>query len=174
VIDDEHPGRARALRRARSGRGTGTGCDEQGRVTLLVLFYLVVCAGLVLAVSSAAAVHLARHRLQATADAAALDAADALDEGRFYGEGAGDRSRPVPVADVTVRDSVRRYLAAAGAEERLPGLAVAGPTGTSDGVTAEVTLTMIAPVPVLGALLDRWSQGVPVTVTSRARAAQKP
>jgi hypothetical protein len=151
--------------------GASSERPDDGRILLLVLVYVAVCAGLVLVVTSAAAVHLARHRLQSVADAAALDAADALDAARFYGEGAGGPTRPVPVADATVRDSVTAYLATAGTGERLAGLAVGPSTGTADGVTAEVALTATVPVPLVGALLDGWSQGVPVAVTARARAA---
>jgi uncharacterized membrane protein len=144
--------------------------DDAGRIALLVLVDVLVAAALIAVVTSATAVHLARHRLQAVADAAALDAADALDRDRFYTRGAGSADAPVPLTDTTVRDAVQAYLAAADAASRFADLAMAPPTGTADGTAAEVTLVATAPVPLLGGLLAGWSDGIRVTVTARARA----
>ena len=147
---------------------------DEGRVLLLVLVYTVISAALILVVTSAATVHLTRHRLQALADAAALDAADALDAARFYRGGAGSDAAPVPLSQDTVAASVAAYLGAAGPATRFPDLAVGPSTGTPDGTTAEVTLVATAPLPLAGPLLASWSDGVAVTVTGRARARSSP
>ena len=145
---------------------------DGGQVALLVLVDVLVAAALVLVVTSVGAVHLARHRLQAVADAAALDAADALDEGRFYA-GAGRSGTPVPLTAETVHASVTAHLAAAGPDARLPPVAIAA-AGTADGVTADVTLATTVPLPLITFLTSRWSDGVPVAVTGRARAVAVP
>ncbi len=147
---------------------------DEGRVLLLVLVYTLISAALVLVVTSAASVHLTRHRLQTVADAAALDAADALDATRFYRGGAGPDGAPVPLSSDTVADSVTAYLSASGAAGRFQDLAVAPSTGSPDGTTAEVTLVAVSPPPPAGRLLASWSDGVPVTVTGRARARSTP
>ena len=156
---------------------TGRRRDDQGQVTLLVLVYALIALGLVTVVVSASAVHLGRHRLLSVADAAALDAADALDRPGFYGAGGrpgGPRTgeRVVRLSDESVRQSVRAYLADSGADARFTRLTVADPTGTPDGATAEVTLTAVVRLPMVGAVLAPWRDGVPVTVTARARAVQ--
>jgi hypothetical protein len=142
---------------------------------LLIIIYSLIAFSLVTVVVGASAVHLGRHRLLAVADAAALDAADALDRPGFYGAdglsaGPGVGERVVRLSDASVRESVHRYLHDVGAEQRLPGLAATDPTGTPDGSTAEVTLTAVIPLPLVGAVLAPWSDGVPIRVTAHARA----
>lgn len=146
---------------------------------LLIIVYTLIAFSLVTVVVGASAVHLARHRLLAVADAAALDAADALDRPGFYGAGGqsagpGIGQRVVRLSDASVQDSVRRYLLDAGAQRHLPGLTVVDPTGTPDGSTAEVTLTAVIPLPLVSAVLAPWSDGVRIQVTAHARAAPQP
>lgn len=159
---------------------------DGGQVTLLILVYALICFALATVVAGASAVHLGRHRLLAVADAAALDAADALDRPSFYagtagadpgadaGRGAAEAQtadRPVVVlSDESVRRSVQRYLAEARAPDRFYRLAIAEPTGTPDRATAEVTLVAVVRLPVFSSVLAPWSDGVPIRVTSRARA----
>lgn len=155
------------------GCGDG-GHREEGQIALLVIGYLVIVLALVLTAASATGVHLARHRLMAVADGAALDAADALDRQRFYAElgGAGPTSEQVVALTAeSVRASVAGYLAAAPAAAELGDVTVGPGTGSPDGFTAQVTLVTRARLPLLPAVLgDRAA--VTVTVTSRARARQ--
>jgi hypothetical protein len=80
----------------------------------------------------------------------------------------------VQLTDASVRDSVATYLADSRADVRSTRLAIADPTGTPDGVTAEVTLTAVIRLPLVGAVLAPWAGGVPITVTARARAVPMP
>ncbi len=147
---------------------------------LLILGYVVVALLLVTGVAGATAVHLTRHRLVGLADGAALDAADALDLGRFYAAtpgaaaGAAAADDPVPLTDASVRRSVTGYLAVAAPGQPFTGPVVGPGTGSPDGVTAQVTLTTTARVPIVSSVVRPWSDGVRVTVTSRARAAVRP
>ena len=148
---------------------------------LLVLGYTVVVLLLVTVVAGATSVHLTRHRLMAVADAAALDAADALDVPAFYTSGVAATSvdpqvpvDPVPLSDASVRASVAQYLAVAAPLQSFPAPALGAGTGSPDGVTAQVTLTTTARIPLVSAVLRPWAGGLPVTVTARARAAVAP
>ena len=167
---------------SRAARGPGRRVDDDGQLVLLVLVYTLLALALVSVVVSATAVHLARHRLQAVADGAALDAADALDRQRFYaadGTGglpgqAGPAGVPgpggLPVASQAVRQSVDRYLASSDEARALPGLAVVEPTGSPDSLTAQVSLAVPVRVPLLSTLLTAWGSGLEVAVGSRAQA----
>ena len=95
---------------------------DAGQVLPLVLVYTLVAFLLVTVVVDAASVHLERNRLTSLADAAALDAASALDPGRFYQQGAGTGGGVVPVTDESVRAGVRTFLVPLpGSRPRSPG-----------------------------------------------------
>jgi len=142
--------------------------DDEGRIALLSLVFALIAVLLVLTVVSASAVHLQRKRLFAVADAAAADAADAVDERSYYAGGgvAGDGS--VPLTDAGVRASVAAYLA--DADPGLAGLAVEPGTGSPDGRTAEVVLTARLVPPFAAFVPGPFAQGVRAQVTSRAAA----
>ncbi|MBC3762811.1 pilus assembly protein TadG-related protein [Quadrisphaera oryzae] len=117
--------------------------------------------------AAATELHLARTHLLSVADSAALDAADSLDEAAYYRDGVLP-GQGVPLDDAGVRGSATALLARTPQPADLLGLAVAAPTGTPDGQTAEVTLT----ASVRPALLPAWvgdGVTVPLQVTSRAR-----
>ncbi|UER54926.1 hypothetical protein HJG43_10680 [Kineosporiaceae bacterium SCSIO 59966] len=141
---------------------------DDGQVLLLILVYALIALALVTVVASASAVHLERKRLLAVADAAAADAADAVDLDAFYTGGTSPQSG-VPLTDASVRASVQDYLTLLEAPARFEDLAVAPGTGTPDGRTAQVTLTARARPPLLSSVIAAFSDGVPLTVTSRAR-----
>lgn len=138
---------------------------------LLTLVFGALVLTLVLVVASASAVHIERKRLLALADGAAADAADAVDVAAYYGAPAGstDGATRVPLSDASVDAAVREYLGLAPVGE-FDGLRVAEPTGTPDGVTAQVTLTATARPPLIPWVLVPWSDGVALRVTSTARA----
>jgi uncharacterized membrane protein len=148
--------------------------NDDGQILPLVIAYALIAFTLVIVVVDLSAVHLQRQRLFALADGAALDAADALDRSRFYREGARtsvtDATAPVPLTDQTVRTSAERYLVMAASLAGVRDAAVDEPTGTPDGVTAEVTVVGSAHLPLFSFAVERWSDGVPLRATARARA----
>jgi len=167
----------------------GPGPDDAGQILPLVIAYALIVLVLVIVVVDISAVHLQRQRLFSLTDAAALDAADALDRSRFYREGAtgsdgadsvggrSGREEPtvvVPLTDETVRASVESYLKTAAPLARIKDAAVDLPTGSPDGVTAEVTVVGLAKLPLFSFVVGGWSEGVPIHATARARARASP
>jgi hypothetical protein len=136
---------------------------------ILALAYALIALALVLVIASASAVHIERKQLLALADAAALDAADAVDLDLFYGDHPAPRGS-VPLTDSSVRSAVQRHFAQAPSAAGLSGLAISEPTGTPDGITAEVSLRATARPPFVPWALIGWADGIPLHVTSSARA----
>jgi uncharacterized membrane protein len=151
--------------------------NDDGQILPMVIAYALIAFTLVIVIIDITAVHLQRQRLFSLTDAAALDAADALDRARFYREGAaesGDAGVAVLLTDLTVRASVERYLLTAAPLARVSNAAIDDPTGSPDGVTAEVTLSGRATLPLFSFAAARWSDGVPIRATARARARASP
>ncbi len=113
------------------------------------------------------AVQLARVRLVDAADAAALDAADALDEGGAY---AGGLSGGVVLSDATVEQAGTAYLAARSRPDGISAWGIASGTGVVGGDTAVVVVNGVVEVPMTGWLLSALGQQVSIRVESRARA----
>ena len=135
---------------------------DEGRIALLSLGFGLLALVLVLVVVSASAVHLQRKRLYALADAAAADAADALDGATYY-SGDGERL----LSDASVRASAGEYV---DAYADLPGVVVAAGTGTPDGRTAVVALDVDVR-PLFAAFVpEAFAGGIRLSATSRAVA----
>jgi uncharacterized membrane protein len=153
-----------------SSRRLGAIGHDDGQVLLLTLVYGLIAILLVLVVVAASAVHLDRKRLLALADAAALDAADAIDEAAYFEATArAEGIDAVPVTDATVRDSVAAYLQRQQSPNRFVDLSVdTAATGTPDGTTAVVVLTARS-LPLLpDEVAGRFDAGVPLRVTASA------
>jgi hypothetical protein len=134
---------------------------------VLVLGLFVLVTLLVLGAVDVTAAQLARMRLLDTADAAALDAADALDERVAYEQGVLDR---LAVTDESVARAARDHLDRTPLPPGITSWSVVPDTGTSDGATAVVTLQGTATLPMTGWVLESLGGSVTITVTSRARA----
>jgi uncharacterized membrane protein len=146
---------------------------------LLTLAFALIALCLVLVIASASAVHIERKQLLALADAAALDAADAIDLDLFYEGGdqaaagwrrGGITATAVPLSVPGVREAVALHLANAPSAVGLTGLTILEPTGTPDGTTATVTLGAVVRPPFIPWVLVGWSDGIAMRVTSSARA----
>ncbi|WP_432495181.1 pilus assembly protein TadG-related protein [Kineococcus gypseus] len=154
----------------RASSAPALGGEDEGRIALLSLGFALVALVLVLLVVSASAVHLQRVRLHALADAAAADAADALDEGAYYAAGGGVRDAAVPLSDASVRAAAQAHLVAAAAGEDLPGVRLGAGTGSPDGRTAVVELTATVVPPFAALVPEPFARGVALRATSRALA----
>ena len=162
--------------RRRLERASGVRTDDAGQILLLALLYGLIALLLVLVVVAASAVHLDRKRLLALADAAALDAADAVDEAAYFEATArAEGIDAVPVTDATVRESVVAYLQRQDAPSRFIDLSVdTAATGTPDGQSAVVVLTARS-LPLLpDVVAGGFTGGVPLRVTATASSRTVP
>jgi uncharacterized membrane protein len=149
---------------------SGSEPGESGQILILVIGFVTFAILLVLVTVDITALHLQRQELRALTDAAALDAADALDEEDFYREGA--QQRPVSLSDASVQASVRAYLGERPGPADDLKVVVGRPTGALGDTTAQVTLTGRARIPLISLVVRRWAGGVPLESTSRASAQE--
>lgn len=141
---------------------------DDGQITLLALGYFLIALCLVAVVVDATAVHLARTQLQDAADAAALDAADALSGSSVY-EG-GVAGQALPLTDQDVRSQAERYLTTYTPPSRVEAVRLGPATGTDDGRSATVELTARARLPIAAPVVAGFTGGIEVTVRSTASA----
>lgn len=139
--------------------------NDSGHILLITIGLAVVVIALVFVVVSVSALHLERLRLQAAADTIAHDAATALDEAAYYAGG----TATVWLTDHGVRQAAAAFLADYGDRLGVAQARITAPTGTPDGRTAQVTLTVRADVILIPALLSVPS-AVDLTATASARA----
>jgi hypothetical protein len=140
---------------------------DDGQISVLILGLFCIVVLLVIGAIDVTAAQLARMRLLDTADALALDAADALDEGAAYGQGVPGS---IVLTDESVRTAARDHLARPPLPSGITVWGVVPPTGTHDGRTAVVRLQGRATLPMTGGVLSALGGGVTITVESRARA----
>ncbi|MEO6997203.1 MAG: pilus assembly protein TadG-related protein [Terracoccus sp.] len=143
------------------------GHRDEGQISVLILGLFLLVSALVFGAIDVTAAQLARMRLLDTADAVALDAADALDEQSAYRQGLGGR---VALTDASVRESATALLARTPRPVGLSDWAVVPQTGSPDGATAVITVSGHADLPMTGWFLQSLGSGVTITVTARARA----
>ncbi|GAB3593284.1 hypothetical protein GCM10027446_15360 [Angustibacter peucedani] len=146
--------------------------EDDGQITLLAIGYFLVALCLVAVVADATAVHLARTQLQDAADAAALDAADALTGSSVYSGGVTGES--VPLTDRGVRAQAEEYLTSYERPSRLEALVLGDGTGTDDGRSATVELSARARLPIAAPVVASFTGGITVRVRSTARARIEP
>lgn len=144
--------------------------EDDGQIMLLSIFYGLLALALVLVVVSVSAIYLERKQLLALADAVAADAADAIDEGTYFHDGR-PRDPSLPLTDASVHQAAEDYLAAAplGVVD-FESLAIADPTGTPNGTTAEVTLSAVVRPPLVTWVISPWRDGFVISVTASAEA----
>ncbi|HLU42548.1 MAG TPA: pilus assembly protein TadG-related protein [Microthrixaceae bacterium] len=124
---------------------------EEGAGVVLVIGFFVVIVLLVAVVVDASAAYLARQRLTALADSAAIAAADGVQGEQVYERGlpepgAGARIRVDPQA---ARAYVGAHLAASGAAARHPGLSWSVRTD-GDAIVVELRAPFEFPLGVPG------------------------
>ncbi|MEO7061157.1 MAG: pilus assembly protein TadG-related protein [Lapillicoccus sp.] len=140
---------------------------DRGQIAVLIIGLLGVCLALVIGGVDVTAAQIARTRLLDAADAAALDAADALDERAAYAGGIGTS---VPVNDATVQESAAANIASRPRPTGITSWSTGPGTGSPDGRTAVVVLQGVTTLPMTGGILSALGGSVTITVEGRARA----
>jgi uncharacterized membrane protein len=137
---------------------------DSGQITLLVIGFTLVLAVLIAVVVTASRVFLYQRALSTATDGAAIFAANQLDEAAFYAGGAGEH---LPISAVGARQAVAEYVTRTGLAERFEGF---GYVVGTDGRVVTVTFTARVELPLVGAVTDRYSNGVAVTTVALAIA----
>lgn len=140
---------------------------EDGQIAVLVLGLFVIVLVLILGAIDVTAAQLARMRMLDTADAVALDAADALDHDSAYAGGVDGRPA---LSDSSVQRAASDHLARTPLPTGIEHWKLVAPTGSPDGGTAVVSLSGRATLPMTGWVLESLGGEVTITVTSKARA----
>lgn len=122
---------------------------------------LMVCGGI-----TASAAFLAQRDVQSVCDGAAIAAANAIDEGSYFGS--ADRSE-VPLTDQSVAVAVTDYLADASAG---PGTEMDAWSARTDGRTVQVDCTRNVALPFADLFLG--GEDLPRTATASARSPFAP
>lgn len=144
---------------------------ESGQISILLIGLVTVTLTIVMGVVGVTSVQLSRIQVLDAADAAALDASDALATERAYREGVG---AGVPLSDHTVLQAAADHLSRRELPTRLTGWHIAAGTGSPDGRTAVVVVQGTARVPVVTPVLERLGGEVTITMTSSARSDLTP
>lgn len=137
--------------------------DDEGTILILLIFFVLIIAGLITVVVDVSTLFLAQRELQAAADAAVQDAAQHPLVESVYG-GAADA---LPLTQQGVVQAIESYLASSAHRPHDCAASSLIVTATLDGDTAAVTVTCDVPLPFVK-LVDE-SASHKVTVSSRAR-----
>jgi hypothetical protein len=140
---------------------------ESGQISLLVIGFTMLVLLLIVGGVDVTAANLARTRLLDAADAAALDASDAVDIGSAY---RGGLKTAVSITDRSVRQSAAEYLAVEPRPHGISSWALSEGTGSPDGQTSVVRLQGTADIPIGASIFSAFGGSVKITVESRARS----
>jgi uncharacterized membrane protein len=150
------------------------GPDDEGQITLLLIGYAAVAVVLVVVGVDVSAVFLARRALASTADAAALDAARAVDRTAVYAGAVGGCGTALPLDAEAARVRADDVVADDAGDLRTAFRRLAPADVTVAGGTVTVHLSGRAKVPfgrLLAALLPGHDDGaVDIDVTTHARS----
>ena len=141
--------------------------DDSGQLLLLVLVYAVIAAALVMVVTDVSKVYLARRSLASAADGAALAAAQAIDRGAFYRDGATGELRLDPES---AGDAVASYVRRNELPARYAGFSYDSPVVTDNGRTVSVRIHCRVVLPFTGAFTG-GQRSINVDATASARTA---
>lgn len=144
--------------------------DESGMITPLILGFAVILIAVITGGIAVTSAQVARVQLYDVSDAAALDAADAIDNSAYTG-GLHDT---VPIASRTVTDAAAAYVARTERPHEMTSWTVSAGTGSPDGRTAVVRMTCVARLPLVGGLISALGGSVTIHAESRARAGLDP
>lgn len=136
---------------------------DSGQTTIVLLGFTLVTLLLVITIMAITSVYIGERKLQSLADRASSAAADTFTD--------LDRTEGAAPSPILTHDGVAgaasSYLGTVGAFDEVQQLSLGAPTGTPDGLTAQVTLNAVVHPPVVNYIIPA---GVPITATGDARA----
>ncbi|GAA2108387.1 pilus assembly protein TadG-related protein [Kocuria atrinae] len=136
---------------------------DSGQTTIVLLGFTLVTLLLVITIMAITSVYIGERKLQSLADRASSAAADTFTD--------LDRTEVAAPSPILTHDGVAgaasSYLGTVGAFDEVQQLSLGAPTGTPDGLTAQVTLNAVVHPPVVNYIIP---VGVPITATGDARA----
>ena len=139
---------------------------DSGQTTIVLIGFALVTLLLVITVMAITSVYVGERQLQSLADRAAGAAADTFTNVDRSGSGP-----PTPIlTNGGVSASATSYLGTVGAFQDVSGLSLAAPTGSTDGTTAQVTLSAVVHPPVVNVFIPA---GIPISATGDARAVMR-
>lgn len=136
---------------------------DSGQTTIVLLGFTLVTLLLVITIMAITSVYIGERKLQSLADRASSASADTFTD---LDRTAGAAPSPILTHD-GVAGAASSYLGTVGAFDEVQQLSLGTPTGTSDGLTAQVTLNAVVHPPVVNYIIPA---GVPITATGDARA----
>lgn len=137
--------------------------EEEGRMTVLIVGYVLLALLLAAVVMAVSVIYLEHKELLSLADGAALAAADSYVVGDIEGAHAPSTS----LVDDRVLGAADAYLANSGAFSEHDHLVIEPGTGSEPGGTAVVVLSAVAHPPLISYLLP---EGILVEARSTARS----
>lgn len=140
---------------------------DEGAIGVLLIGMMSIALTLILGVVAVTSIQLSRIQLLDAADAAALDAADAVSEETVYAGGVDDG---VPLTSDGVVEAAAEHLASRQRPSRVLAWSIQQGSGTEDGRTAVVRLQGQAAIPVISSLMSTFGGSVTITVESSARS----
>lgn len=139
---------------------------DAGQTTIVLLGFTLVTLLLVITIMAITSVYIGERKLQSLADRASGAAADTFTD---LDRTAGAAPSPILTHD-GVAGAASSYLGTVGAFDEVQQLSLGAPTGTPDGLTAQVTLNAVVHPPVVNYIIPA---GVPITATGDARAVME-
>ena len=145
--------------------------DDEGTVTLLIVFFALIVAALITVVVDVSTVFLAERQLQSVADGAAAAAAQQADVGAIYQGSAADA---LPLSPEGVSDTVGAYLAEPAHRPHECHGSEQVVAAQTDGRTVTVHLRCQVPLPFVNVVAQLWSDGVTIDVVANAQTVIRP
>jgi len=145
--------------------------DDEGTITLLIVFFALIIAALVTVIVDTSTVFLAERQLQSLADGAAASAAQRADLGAIY---QGSATDTLPLSPEAVSTTVSSYLAEPAHRPHECDGTEQVVAAQTDGRTVTVHLRCQVPLPFVNVVAQLWSSGVTIDVVANGQAVIQP
>ncbi len=145
--------------------------DDEGTITLLIVFFALIVAALITVVVDASTVFLAERQLQSVADGAAAAAAQRADIGAIY---QGSATNALPLSAEAVSNAVGAYVSQSAHRPHECHGSDHVVAAQTDGRTVTVHLRCQVPLPFVNVVAQLWSDGVTIDVVANAQAIIRP